>query len=216
MWDPHLRKDIDLLESVQRFATKLCTKSWSAHSYDEHLHLLTLDSLSKRRAFLKLRHLYKLVHGQSVSYNLPINFSNNSLYPTRFNHSLTLEVPFSHSNSYFIHFFVMQLGCGIHYLMILFHLVFTPLNRIYLHICHSCFTYPLYLIIWVQFNISNVVLSLYPLSIFDIKYYREKKKVRLAGRCSRWMANSGFRAAHSGFGRCSSVLGHLRSYLILS
>ena len=52
----------------------------------------------------------------------------------------------------FIHFFVMQLGCEIHYLIILFHLVFTPLNRIYLRICHSCFTYPLYLIIWVQFN----------------------------------------------------------------
>lgn len=105
VWDPHLRKDINLLESVQKFATKLCTKSWSAHSYDERLHLLNLDSLSKRRAFLKLCHLYKLVHGQSASYNLPINFSNNSLYPTRFNHSLTLEVPFSHSNSYFYSFF---------------------------------------------------------------------------------------------------------------
>ena len=174
VWDPHLRKDINLLESVQRFATKLCTKSWSAH---ERLHLLNLDSLSKRRAFLKLCHLYKLVHGQSASYNLPINFSNNSLYPTRLNHSLTLEVPFSHSNSYFYSFFVMQLGCGIHYLIILFHLIFTPLNRIYLRICHTCFTYPLYLIIWVQFNniISNVVLSWYPLSVSDIKYYREKK-----------------------------------------
>ena len=94
VWDPHLRKDIDLLESVQRFATKLCTKSCSAHPYEERLHLLNLDSLSKRRAFLKLCHLHN--HDQSASYNLPINFSN---------HSLTLEVPFSHSNSYFYSFF---------------------------------------------------------------------------------------------------------------
>ena len=27
VWDPHLCKDIDALESVQRFATKICTKS---------------------------------------------------------------------------------------------------------------------------------------------------------------------------------------------
>ena len=32
-----------------------------------------------------------------------------------------------------------------------------------------------YLITWMQFNISDVLLSLYPLSIVDMKYYREKK-----------------------------------------
>ena len=67
VWDPHLKKDIDLLESVQRFATKICTKAWSAHPYEERLHSLNLDSLSKRRAFLKLCHLYKLVHGQQTT-----------------------------------------------------------------------------------------------------------------------------------------------------
>ena len=128
---------------VQRFATKLCTKSWSAHSYDERLHLLNLDSLNKRRAFLKLCHLYKLVHGQSASYItfiltlllilcIPLILITVSPWKCHF---LTLIL-------IFIHFFVMQLGCGIHYIIILFHLVFTPLNRIYLCICHSCFIFP--------------------------------------------------------------------------
>jgi hypothetical protein len=49
VWDPYLKKDIVLLESVQRFATKICTKSWSTHSYEERLHSLNLDSLRKRR-----------------------------------------------------------------------------------------------------------------------------------------------------------------------
>ena len=27
-WDPYLKKDIALLEDVQKFALKVCTKSW--------------------------------------------------------------------------------------------------------------------------------------------------------------------------------------------
>ena len=35
VWGPQLKKDIDLLESIQSFTTKICTKSWSAHPYEE-------------------------------------------------------------------------------------------------------------------------------------------------------------------------------------
>ena len=66
--DPHFCKDIDMLESVQRFATKICTKSWNANAlhYQDRLEKLHLDTLHKRRAYLKQCHLYKLVHGLSV------------------------------------------------------------------------------------------------------------------------------------------------------
>ena len=128
--------------------------------------------------------------GQSVSYNLPINFSNNSevcIPPV-----LTIVSPwkchFLTPILIFTHFFVMQPGCGIHYLIILllYPLVFTPLKwqnvstylpqLLYSPSAHTL----LKLYLWVQFNISisisisNDVLFLYPLSILDIKYYREK------------------------------------------
>ena len=44
VWDPHLYKDIDVLESVQKFATKICTKSWNALHYQDRLEKLHLDT----------------------------------------------------------------------------------------------------------------------------------------------------------------------------
>ena len=47
VWDPHLCKDIDALESVQRFATKICTKSWNM-KYQYTLNKLRLQTLNIR------------------------------------------------------------------------------------------------------------------------------------------------------------------------
>ena len=33
MWDPYLMNDIEALEVVQRFATKVCTKCWQGPNY---------------------------------------------------------------------------------------------------------------------------------------------------------------------------------------
>ena len=30
VWDPYLKRDIDLLESVQKFALRVCSKQWNA------------------------------------------------------------------------------------------------------------------------------------------------------------------------------------------
>ena len=45
VWDPYLVKDIVALESVQRFATKICTKAWEDVDYDERLRMLNLPTL---------------------------------------------------------------------------------------------------------------------------------------------------------------------------
>jgi len=37
VWDPHLHNDIDMLESIQRFATKNCCRSWNALHHKERL-----------------------------------------------------------------------------------------------------------------------------------------------------------------------------------
>ena len=38
VWDPHLKKDQDLLESTQKFACKMITKNWDK-GYDELLYM---------------------------------------------------------------------------------------------------------------------------------------------------------------------------------
>ena len=105
VWDPHLLKDINILEAVQKFATKVCVKSWNSLDYHERLDKLNLETLKKRRSVFKLCHLFKLVHGLSNFPNSPIHFAVPSCYTTRSKHNLLLNVPFSSSNSYYYSFF---------------------------------------------------------------------------------------------------------------
>ena len=93
VWDPHLIKDIQAIESVQRFATKICTKNWSM-PYPDRLQLLNLDSLFTRRKCAKLCLLYKTVHSLSApSFSLtPLGHSystrsHNSCFRTRRAHT---------------------------------------------------------------------------------------------------------------------------------
>ena len=53
IWDPHLSKDENALEKVQKFACKLATSKWDS-SYNELLSLLNLKPLQERRLELKL------------------------------------------------------------------------------------------------------------------------------------------------------------------
>ena len=46
-WDPYLQCDINSLESVQRFALKVCSKKWDA-GYNELLDMFRLPSLQNR------------------------------------------------------------------------------------------------------------------------------------------------------------------------
>ena len=61
VWNPYLDKDIELLESVQKMALKICTKNWNS-SYEENLAIVSLTSLAQRRDHLSLCYFYKLVH----------------------------------------------------------------------------------------------------------------------------------------------------------
>ena len=72
VWDSHLVKDIHALESVQQFATKVCTKTWRDVSYSERL-----PTLQVRRMLLKLCLLYKIIHGNAFMPNCPVKFRHN-------------------------------------------------------------------------------------------------------------------------------------------
>ena len=62
LWDPYLIKDIAKLESVQKFALKLCSKQWDM-DYQDLIELMQLPTLEYRRLYLKLCTLYKIIHG---------------------------------------------------------------------------------------------------------------------------------------------------------
>ena len=61
-WRPHFRGDIDLLEGVQRRATKLIT-SISNKSYEDRLHILNLTTLETRRLRGDLIEVFKIFKG---------------------------------------------------------------------------------------------------------------------------------------------------------
>ena len=61
VWDPHMKKDQDLLESTQKFASKMITKNWDK-GYDKLLYMKNLPSLADRRLYLKPCSLHKIEH----------------------------------------------------------------------------------------------------------------------------------------------------------
>ena len=100
VWDPHLLKDIKAIKSVQRFATKVCTKAWLGVDYNDRLSMLNLTTLETRRTVLKHCFLYKVLNGLTLLPNPPIIPRPNTSHDTR-SHTLTLQVPFAHSVSFY-------------------------------------------------------------------------------------------------------------------
>ena len=64
VWNPHLTKHVNQLESVQKFALKVhvCLKQWNTN-YEQLLQLSSLPNLATRRENLNLYYFYKLASG---------------------------------------------------------------------------------------------------------------------------------------------------------
>ena len=85
-WRPHFQKDIDLIEGVQRRATKLIS-DLKDKSYENRLRILNLTTLETRRLRGDLIEVFKIFKGFD---NLdPTMFFELSTAPTR-GHSLKL------------------------------------------------------------------------------------------------------------------------------
>ena len=69
VWNPHLVKDIELIEIVQHKATK-CISGLHSKSYAERLQILQLDSLKARRCMIDTTEAYKILHNGSDTCNL--------------------------------------------------------------------------------------------------------------------------------------------------
>ena len=103
VWDPHQQGHIDSLERVQKFALKLCTRSWDS-SYEDLLNSCHLPTLVQRRRLLKLSFLYQVLHGNYIFPDAPVETC-----PTPFNlrnrSVSTLYRPMARTNAYKFSFF---------------------------------------------------------------------------------------------------------------
>ena len=100
VWNPHLAKDIKLLESVQKMALKICTKCWS-ESYENNLASLSLPTLARRCDHLSLYYFYKLV----IFFSWGSPHSNTTSRFTRAASRSLFVQPFAKTNNFMYSFF---------------------------------------------------------------------------------------------------------------
>ena len=99
MWDPYLKRDIDLLESAQKFGLRVCLKDWSS-PYENLLQESKIQTLSERRTQTNLAYLHKIVHEKIDFPGAPINRTFH--YSSRANNSHSL-ILFSCKTSQFLY-----------------------------------------------------------------------------------------------------------------
>ena len=101
VWNPHMHKDIKLLENVEKFAIRMITKRWDS-GYQELLDMVALPSLETRRLQSSLCMLYKIVH--NLCY-----FPSHIITPRpnvsqRTDKRLLLHQPFARTNTFMYSF----------------------------------------------------------------------------------------------------------------
>ena len=103
VWSPHLLRDIDQIESVQRFFTR-SLPGLSTLSYRERLNRLNLQTLEERRIHYDCIYLYKMLQNLTITpfnsmftLKCAINLSSMS---TRSTNCLALLIPKFHVDAY--------------------------------------------------------------------------------------------------------------------
>ena len=115
VWDPHLQKDKILLEGVQKYALRICSKQWHL-SYDELLQKFHVPKLSTRRLYFRLATMFQIIYN-GLHFPRGIILPRNSClimlsHISTSNPLLTLSHIFTHS-------FLKQYLTGTPYLNIL-------------------------------------------------------------------------------------------------
>ena len=106
VWNPHLVKDINSLESVQKFALRICSKNYH-ETYQNLLNVYQVPTLQNRRLFLCLCTFYSIVN-KLVSFPtetvLPPTSAGTSTSSRNYNPS-AYRVPHAHLNGLKFSFF---------------------------------------------------------------------------------------------------------------
>ena len=108
IWDPPSSSLSSTLESVQHFALKLASKSWS-QSYDSLLSSLNICSLNHRRTKAKISLLYKITHHLHHS-TAPQCQHYTPACSLHYSSNLNFIVPFCRTSCYLHSFFPSTIG----------------------------------------------------------------------------------------------------------
>ena len=100
VWHPHLLTDINKLESVQKFALRLCVKRWDL-GYDVLLSMCDLPILATRRKYFDLCIMYKIINHQIY---FPPHVFVPRITPSHSASDLLFNQPFSRTNSFLFSF----------------------------------------------------------------------------------------------------------------
>ena len=103
VWNPGLKGEIDALESVQKFALRMCTRQWDL-SYNELLTCTGLPSLRARRTQACLCHLFKIINSLTEFADAPV-YHQVFVYNTRSSNKPALCLPPLRTRSYKDSFF---------------------------------------------------------------------------------------------------------------
>ena len=107
VWDPYLDKNISALENLQKFALRICLKSWQ-ENYSSLTERSGFPKLCQRRCQLRLTLLFKMVF-RLVDYPTPPKIRVTS-YEQRYPNKAQLVVPFAHKNFFKNSFFPRSLS----------------------------------------------------------------------------------------------------------
>ena len=103
VWDPHLQKDINMLEDVHKFAARIITKKWK-DSYPDLLNHLQWNTLQVRRQQQKLKLCYRILNSLSI---LPMsNFMPHPHPNPRIHHSKPLFKPYASTTAFKNSFYI--------------------------------------------------------------------------------------------------------------
>ena len=103
VWDPHLIKNINTIEKVQRRAARWVMSDYSQSSVTSMLDKLQWSTLHKRRYISRLQMFYKIIY-HHLALEVPPYFISTQR-PTRYQHTLHYIIPFANTDSYKHSFF---------------------------------------------------------------------------------------------------------------
>ena len=113
VWNPHLLKNINALERVQRYFTKRITVLRNL-PYDERLALLDLDTLESRRLKADLTLYYKIVHGLTpwpIDRYFSMSVHSRQTRLTECRNNFSISVPLCRTVAYQNDFFHRCVSC---------------------------------------------------------------------------------------------------------